>query len=105
MMWFLQFITGITFKWDYVLWSIINLLMWIIIWIEIIIYRVPPDLVKWHFQGFGYLWKAFMMIWMLPSKKYLNKYHRKQVNSPSDVSMAISLAEFECKQYGIFEGT
>ena len=32
MMWFFHFITGITFKWDYVLWIIIDMLVWNGLW-------------------------------------------------------------------------
>ena len=45
-MWFFNFITGITSKWDYVLWRIIDLLVWIGLWTKLRIYRVPPDLVR-----------------------------------------------------------
>ena len=49
--WFFQFITGITFKWDYVIWCSIALLVWIGIWTKLIIYRVPPDPVRWSRQS------------------------------------------------------
>ena len=45
--WSFWFITGITSKWDYVLWCIIVLLVWIDIWTKLRIYKVPPDPVKW----------------------------------------------------------
>ena len=32
--WDFQFITGITFKWDYVMWRTIALLVWIGLWIK-----------------------------------------------------------------------
>ena len=54
-MWFFHFITRINFRWDYVLWSIIDLLMWIGIWTKLIIHRVPSDPVRWSFRGFGSL--------------------------------------------------
>ena len=44
---FFQFITGFTFKWDYVLWRIIALLAWIGIWKKLSIYKVPIDPVRW----------------------------------------------------------
>ena len=44
--WFFQFITGINFKWDYVMWHIIDLLVWIVLWTKLIIYRVPPNQVR-----------------------------------------------------------
>ena len=46
-MWFFQFITGITFTWDYVIGRSVALLVWIGIWEKLIIYRVPPDPVIW----------------------------------------------------------
>ena len=47
MMWFFRFITGIIFKWDYVLSRIIDMLVWVGIWTKLRIYRVPPDSVRW----------------------------------------------------------
>ena len=41
--WFFQFITGITFKWDYVIVQSVALLIWIGLWNKLRIYRVPPD--------------------------------------------------------------
>ena len=41
-MWLFQFITGITFKLDYVIWSIIALLVWIGLWTKLRICRVLP---------------------------------------------------------------
>ena len=43
---FFQFITGINLKWDYVMWCIIALLVWIGLWTKLRIYRVPPDPVR-----------------------------------------------------------
>ena len=62
---FLQFITGITFKWDYVIWRSIALMAWIGLWTKFIIYRVPPDPVRWSCRGFEFLWRAFMLNCML----------------------------------------
>ena len=65
-MWFFQFITGITFKWDYVIGRSVSLLVWIGLWTKLIIYRVPPDAVRWSCRSFGFIWQAFMlnrMIW------------------------------------------
>ena len=45
-MWFFQFITGIYFKWDYVMWHIVALLVWIGIWKKLSTYRVPTDSVR-----------------------------------------------------------
>ena len=42
-MWFFQFINRIIFKWDHVIWISIALLVWIVIWTKLRIYRVPPD--------------------------------------------------------------
>ena len=55
-MWFFQYITGITFKWDDVIGRSVALLIWIGLWIKLRIYRVPPDLVRWSCKGFGFLW-------------------------------------------------
>ena len=46
-LWFFQFTTGITFKWDYVLWRIIDMIEWIGIYTKFRIYKVPPDPVRW----------------------------------------------------------
>ena len=40
---FFQFITAITFKWDYVIGHSVALLVWIGLWNKLRIYRVPPD--------------------------------------------------------------
>ena len=64
-MWFLQFITGITFKWYYIIGRSIALLVWIGLWTKLRIYRVPPDPVRWSCRGFGFLWQEFMLSWML----------------------------------------
>ena len=42
-MWFFRFITGITFKWDYVIGCSVALLVWIGLLKKLIVYRVPPD--------------------------------------------------------------
>ena len=62
---FFQFITWIAFNQDYVMWRIIYLLAWIGLWNKLRIYRVPPNLVRWSCQGFGYIWRAFMLIWII----------------------------------------
>ena len=72
-----QFITGITFKWDYVLWRIIDLLVWIGLWIKLRICRVLPYPVRWSCQNFGFLWRAFMLNWMLWTKNDFKVFHRK----------------------------
>ena len=79
-MWFSQFITGITFKWDYVIGQSVAMLIWIGLWTKLIIYRVPPDPVRWSCRGFGFLWRAFMLNWMLWTKNNLQIFHRKHVN-------------------------
>ena len=58
---FFQFITGITFKWDYVIGRSVALLIWIDLWTKLRIYRVPPDPIRWSCRGFGFLWRAFML--------------------------------------------
>ena len=60
-MWFFQFITGINFKLYYVLWHIIDLLVWIGLWTKFRIYRVLPDPVRWYCWGFGFLWRSLIM--------------------------------------------
>ena len=60
-MWFFQFITGISFKWDYVIRRSVALLLWIGLWTKLRIYKVPPEPVRWYCRGFGFLWRAFML--------------------------------------------
>ena len=54
-MWFFQFITGVTFMWDYVMGRSVALLIWIGLWTKLRIYRVPPEPVRWSCRGFGFL--------------------------------------------------
>ena len=54
--WFFQFITGINFKWDYVIGRSVALLARIVIWTKSRIYRVPPDPFRWYCKGFGFIW-------------------------------------------------
>ena len=75
--WLFRFITGITFRWDCVLWHIVIIMVWIILWNKLRIYRVPPDPFKCSCWGFVSLWQSFMMIWMLLSNKYYSVSHRK----------------------------
>ena len=81
LMWFFQVLTGITFKSDYVIGRNVALLVWIGLWNKLRIYRVPPYPVRWSCRGFGYLWRAFMLNWMLWTKNDLKIFHRKQVNA------------------------
>ena len=46
MIWFFQIITRIDFKWYYVLWCIIDLLALIVLWKNLRIYKVTPDLIR-----------------------------------------------------------
>ena len=103
-MWFFQFNTWITFKWDYVMWCIISLLVWIGLWAKLRIYIVPPDPVRWSCGGFEYLWQALMLIWVLWTKNDLKVYHSKQLIAPSNMKLATSLMDFECHPCEIFEG-
>ena len=103
-MWFFRFITGITFRWDYVIGCSVALLVWIGHWTKLIIYRVPPEPVRCSCRVFGFIWKAFMLNWMLWTKNDLNIFHRKQVNAPPNMKLATSLMNFECQPCGIFEG-
>ena len=98
-MWFFQFITGITFKWDYVIGRSVALLVWIGLWTKSIIYRVPPDSVRWSCRGFGFIRRALMLNWMLWTKNGLKIFHRKQENTPPNMKLVTSLMNFECQQH------
>ena len=102
-MWFFQFINSINSKWDYMICCIISLLVWIGHWNKLSIYIVPPDLVRWYCQGFGYLWQSLMVSWMLWSKNDLKVSHRNEFNAPSNMELETSLMNFECHSCGIFE--
>ena len=103
-MWFFQFITGITFKWDYEIGRSVALLVWIGIWTKLRIYRVPPDPVRWSCRGFGFLWRAFMLNLMIWTNNDLKMFHRKQVNASPNMKLVTYLMNFECQTCGIFEG-
>ena len=68
---FFQFINGIAFKCDYALWCLIDMMHWIGLRTKFSIYEVPPDPVKWSCPGFGYLWRALILSWMLWYNNYL----------------------------------
>ena len=85
MVWLFQFITGINFKWDYLIGCSVALLVYISLWNKLIIYRVPPDSVIWSCKGFGFLWIACMLNWMLWTKNDFKVSHRKQVNAHSNM--------------------
>ena len=93
-MWFFPFINGITFKWDNVIWRSIAMLVCIGICTKLRIYRVPPDPVRWYCRGFGFLWRAFMLNWILWTKNDFKLSHRKQVNDPSNMKLVTSLMNF-----------
>ena len=76
-MWFFQFITGITFKWDYFIWRSISLLVWIGLWTKLRIYRVPLDPIRWSCRVFGFLWWVLMLTWMLWTRNDFKISHRK----------------------------
>ena len=103
-MWFFQFITGITFKWYHVIGSSVALLVCIGIWTKLRIYGVPPDPVIWFCRGFGFIWRAFMLNWMLWNKNDLKIFHMKQVNASPNMKLVTSLMNFEYPPCGIFEG-
>ena len=103
-MWFVQFITGIAFKWYYVIGRSVALLVWIGLWTKLRIYRVPPDPVRWSCRGFGFLWRAFILNWILWTNNGFKVSHRKQVNATSNMKLVKSLMNFECQSCGIFEG-
>ena len=79
-MWFFQFITRITFKWDYAIGRSVAILVWIGLWTKLRIYRVLPEPVRWSWRGIGFLWRAFMLNWMLWTKNELKIFYRKHVN-------------------------
>ena len=90
-MWFFLFITGIKFKWDFVIGRSVALLVCIGLWTKLRIYRAPPDPVRWYCRGFGFLWQGFMLNWMLWTKNDLKIFHRKQVNAPPNMKLVTSL--------------
>ena len=73
---------GMNFNWGYVLWCIIALLVWIGLWTKLIIYRVPPNPIKWYCRGFGFLWQSFMLNWMLWTKNYFKVSHSNKLKEP-----------------------
>ena len=83
-----QFITGITFNWDQVLWRIIALVLWIYTWTKLRIHKLPPYPSIQYCQSFGYIWQSFMLSSMLWYKNDLKLSHRKQVNAPSNMKLA-----------------
>ena len=96
-MWFFNFITGITFKWDYVIRHSVAPLVWIGIWKKLRIYRILPDPVKWSCRGFGFLWVALMLNWILWNKNDFIVSQRKLLNVPLNMKLAMSLMNFECQ--------
>ena len=102
--WFFQFITEITFKWDYVIGSSGALLLSISLWNKLIFCRVPLDPFRWSCRGFGFIWRAFMLNWMLWTNNEFKVYHRNQFNAPSNMKLVTSLRNFECQLCGTFEG-
>ena len=86
--WFFQFINGINLMWDYVLWNILDVLVWIGLWKFLRIYRVSPYPLKWYCWGFVYMWQEFTMIYMILPNKYLSLSLRNKYYSPSYVSLA-----------------
>ena len=93
-MWFFQFITWIDFKWDYVIGRSIALLVWIGLWTKLRIYRFPPDPFIWSCRGFGFLWRAFMLNWMLWTNNDLKIFYRKQFNAHPSSKLVTSLMNF-----------
>ena len=93
--WFFQFITEITFKWDYVIGQSVALLIWIGLWTKLRIYRVSLEPVIWSYRGFGFLWQAFMLNWMLWTKNDLQIFHRKHVNVYPNMKLVTSLINFD----------
>ena len=90
--WLFQFITGITFKWDCVIGQSVALLIWIVLWTELRVYRVPPDPVRWSCRGVGFLWRSFMLNPMLWTKNDIQIFHRKHVNFPPHIGLVTFLS-------------
>ena len=103
-MWLFQFITGINFKWDYVIRRSVALLVWIGLWTKLRIYRVPPDPVRWFCRGFGFLLRVFTLSWMVWTNNDPKVPHREQVNDSPNMKLVTSFMNFECQPCGIFEG-
>ena len=80
--WFFQFVTGITFWWDYLMWHIVALLVWIDLWIELGVYTVNLDQVKWYYRNFGYLELSLIMMCIIIYKNGLIISHRKKCYTP-----------------------
>ena len=104
MMWLLHFITGITFKWYYVIWRSIALMVWIDISTKLRIYRVSPDPIRWSCKCFWFIWKVFVPNWKLWAKNYFKVYQWKQFKAPLNMKLVKSLMKFECHPCGLFEG-
>ena len=104
-MWLFQFITCITFKCYCVVWNIISMLVWIGLCNKLMIYiecfQTQSGVLV---EVFGYIWQAFMLIWVLWYKNELKVSHKKQFNDPPNMKLATSLMNFECLPCGIFEG-
>ena len=73
------------------------------IWIELRIYRVTPDTVRWSCRGFLFLWRSFVLDCMPWTNNDLKVSHRKHVNDISNMKLVTSLMNFECQSCGIFE--
>ena len=101
---FFHFITGITFKWDYVIGHSVALLVWISLWIKLRVYKVPPDPVRCYCGRFVFLWRALILNWMLWNNNDLNISNRKQVNALPNMKLVTYLMNPECQPCGIFEG-
>ena len=100
--WFFQCIIGITFSWGYMLWRVFSLLVCIGCWGKMSIYTIPPDPIKWSFWGFLCTSKAFMMIWLIHSKKFISVSQQKECYETSDVRLETALMAFEfhtCLKY------
>ena len=79
-------------------------MIWIGLWTKLRIYKVPTDPVRWYCRGFGFLWRAFTLNWMLWTKNDLKIFYRKQGNAPPNMKLMKALMDFECQPCGIFEG-
>ena len=80
------------------------LMVWIGIWTQLRIYRVPPDPVRWSCRSLVFICHSLMLNCMLWTKNDFKVSQRKQDNAPSNMNLVTSLMNFECQPCGVFEG-
>ena len=67
-------------------------------------YWVPPGPFNRYCQGFGFLWKSFVVTWVLISQKDARSSHINQCYVPSDGRLVASLINIELHTCVIVEG-